>query len=199
MIISAQQAQNEYANHSLEVSWLFFSGTNANPYQTLLGAEFNNGKTTWFYQQTTSDHNGSLSREGQAGGGELPYANALKKHYENGNGSEYVLSENQLYYLFNVAMSNGAINWNSIKQVNMYSYTVSVNFYETNLDLALAFGRATMTIYVNIDEGKIFPIGFDDTWNLDSKDWGVRPYAPEVITRFFNTILDGKDFSITYP
>jgi hypothetical protein len=69
MIISAQQAQNGYANYSLEVSWLFFSGTNANPYQTFIGAQFNNGKTTWFYQQATSDHNGSLSREGQAGGG----------------------------------------------------------------------------------------------------------------------------------
>jgi hypothetical protein len=70
MIISAQQAQNGYANYSLEVSWLFFSGTNANPYQTFIGAEFNNGTTTWFNQQATSDHNGSTSKSGQAGGDE---------------------------------------------------------------------------------------------------------------------------------
>lgn len=86
-----------------------------------------------------------------------------------------------------------------MKQIGTHSYDVSVNFYTTNLDLALAFGRATMTIYADPNTGKIFPQGFNDTWNLDHKDWGVRPYPMEAVTRFFDSILDGNDFYITYP
>ena len=127
------------------------------------------------------------------------YANELKEHYEHGNGTEYVLSQYQLLDLFAGALLAGAIDRSSMVQIGTDSYDVSVNYYDTNLDLALAIGRATMTIYVNPSTGKISPQGFNDTWNLDAKDWEVRPYHIEIVARCFNLILDGESFSITYP
>ncbi len=80
-----------------------------------------------------------------------------------------------------------------------HSYDVSVNSYKANLDLGLVFGRATMNIHLDLHTGKIVPQGFHDAWNLDTKDWGVRPYSMEAITRIWDFILDGKEFYISYP
>ncbi len=77
------------------------------------------------------------------------------------------------------------------------TYSVPVNLYKTNLDLGLAFGRATM--YIKVTENGITPTGFYDYWDLDTKPWGIRSYPAEIITRYFDWQLNGTNFKITYP
>ena len=76
-------------------------------------------------------------------------------------------------------------------------YTTSISFYETNDDLHYSFGTATVK-YKVLDDNKIMYSGFKDTYNFDPKPWGVRSFKNEVITRTYNIISNGTEFSIYY-
>src|ERR1035437_3941024 len=94
------------------------------------------------------------------------FARELQSHYENGKGTDYHLSKERLYDIYNKAMENGALEWNKAKALGNNTYQVPANLYKT--DYALSFGRASLTIY-NDFSGKIYPTGFYDTWDLDPK------------------------------
>lgn len=77
-----------------------------------------------------------------------------------------------------------------------------VNFYKT--DYWASFGTAKLK-YRILDGNfknplnKIDFVGFSDKWDLDSKPWGTRSVPTEIITRWYNTILNGANFHISYP
>jgi len=118
-------------------------------------------------------------------------------HYIFGDGSPIHLSDKGFRNIYNTAVKNKAIEWNTINSLGNNRYSVSVNFYNTTFDLKNAFGRATF--YLQYDKGQFSPTGFYDYWDLDSKASGVRPGSAESTTRFFNSILNGTPFKITYP
>jgi len=124
------------------------------------------------------------------------FARELQNHYENGNGTDYHLSKERLYDIYNKAVINGSFEWNKAKSMGNNIYQVPTNLYKT--DYALSFGRATMYIY-NDFSGKIYPTGFYDTWDLDPKPWGTRSIPAELITRYYNWSLTGTNFKVTYP
>ena len=64
-------------------------------------------------------------------------------------------------------------------------------------DLHYSFGTASVK-YKILDDNKIIFSGFKDTYNFDPKPWGVRSFKNEVITRTYNKISNGTDFSIYY-
>ena len=127
----------------------------------------------------------------------IAFARELQKHYINGSGSDYHITAERLYNIFNQALVNDAIQWNKMTLVDGDVYKIPVNLYKT--DYYLAFGTAT--IFINLDlKGKIYPVGIFDIWDLDPKPWGERSYPAELITRYYNWRLrDGKPFKITYP
>ena len=125
------------------------------------------------------------------------YSSQFTLHYMFGDGSPLHLSDKGFRNIYNKAVKNKAIEWNTINSLGNNRYSVSVNFYNTSFDLKNAFGRATF--YLQYDNGQFRPTGFYDYWDLDSKASGVRPGSAESTTRFFNSILNGTPFKIIYP
>ena len=75
------------------------------------------------------------------------------------------------------------------------TYRVPVNFYKTDY---YSFGTAEMIIYK--DALTIKPIGFNDTWNLDFKEWEKgRSKKAEIVTRAMYGIFGGENYKVVYP
>jgi len=62
-IISSQQALNNYSSNQLEVTWLFFSGTEQNPFKTLTGAEFSDNSSVYFFDGNAADGGGGINSD----------------------------------------------------------------------------------------------------------------------------------------
>ena len=75
------------------------------------------------------------------------------------------------------------------------TYRVPVNFYKT--DYYYSFGTAEMIIYKDVLTIK--PIGFNDTWDLDFKEWGKRTPKAEIATRAMYGIFGGENYKVVYP
>jgi len=118
-------------------------------------------------------------------------------HYIFGDGSPIHLSKKGFNNIYNTAIKNSALEWNTLTSLGNNRYSVTANFYNTTFDLKNAFGRATF--YLQYNKGQFIPTGFYDYWDLDSKASGIRPGSAESTTRFFNFILNGTPFKITYP
>ncbi len=131
------------------------------------------------------------------------YANVLQDYYESKNGGTYHLSIWRFNNIIDAAWSKQGIEFQKAKyNPETGIYTVPVNFYKT--DYWASFGRATLEYRVldgNFKNpmNKIDFIGFHDTWDLDPKPWGTRSISSEIITRWYNTALDGINFNISYP
>ena len=156
--------------------------------------------STWKYVSPSGQGDGSLYWNAKVGA--IPesdpfYSSQFTLHYIFGDGSPIHLSDNGFSNIYNTAVKNKAIEWNSINSLGNNRYSVTANFYNTTFDLKNAFGRATF--YLQYDKGQFSPTGFYDYWDLDSKASGVRPGSAESTTHFFNSILNGTPFKITYP
>ena len=125
------------------------------------------------------------------------YSSQFTLHYIFGDGNPIHLSKNGFNNIYNTAVKYGALEWNTLKALGDNRYSITANLYKTTFDLKNAFGRATF--YLQYDKGQFRPAGFYDYWDLDSKASGVRPVSAESTTRFFNSILNGTPFNITYP
>ena len=117
----------------------------------------------------------------------------LKNHYITGEGEDVFLTKEQ----FTELIIHGKIDYANAELGEDGYYTTSISFYETNDDLHYSFGTATVK-YKVLDDNKIMYSGFKDTYNFDPKPWGVRSFKNEVITRTYNIISNGTDFSIYY-
>ncbi len=120
------------------------------------------------------------------------FFNRLRKHYEGKSGNDFVLSEKEFKFL----VRKGDINYNKFVRVGENRYEVSINFYDSDTDLALSFGRATLS-YSVVNDKKVFD-GFYDRYDFDSKELGVRSYTNEAMTRTYNTLFEGKSYNIYY-
>jgi RHS repeat-associated protein len=116
----------------------------------------------------------------------------LREHYESKTGDDFFITQKEFKWL----ISKGKINHNEFIRVGDNRYEASIDFYDSDKDLALSFGRATVS-YTSIN-GKIVYDGFYDKYDFDSKPWGVRTYKNEIITRLYNGISNGKSFEIFY-
>ena len=116
----------------------------------------------------------------------------LREHYESKSGDDFNLSAKEFKYL----TKKGNINYNKFVKVGDNRYEVSVNFYGSDSDLALSFGRATLSY--SVENGKKVFDGFFDKYDFDSKEWGVRSNSNEVLTRVYNPVSDGKSYNIYY-
>jgi hypothetical protein len=117
----------------------------------------------------------------------------LKNHYLKGEGEDVFLTKEQ----FTELIIHGKIDYANAELGEDGYYTTSISFYETNDDLHYSFGTATVK-YKVLDDNKNMYLGFKDTYNFDPKPWGVRSFKNEVITRTYNIISNGTDFSIYY-
>jgi hypothetical protein len=120
------------------------------------------------------------------------FFNRLRAHYEGKSGKEFSLSKKEFDYL----IKKGKIDYNNFTKVGPNRYETTINFYDSDKDLALSFGRATVSYKVE-NERLVFD-GFYDRYDFDSKKWGVRSTFNEILTRTYNTISDGKSFNINY-
>ena len=120
------------------------------------------------------------------------FFNRLREHYESKSGDDFNISAKEFKYL----TRKGEINYNKFVKVGDNRYEVSINFYNSDSDLALSFGRATLSY--SVENGKKVFDGFYDRYDFDSKEWGVRSNTNEVLTRTYNTFSDGKSFNIYY-
>jgi len=131
------------------------------------------------------------------------YANILQNYYESKNGGTYHLSIWRFNNMVDAAWNKQAIEFQNAKYNSETGiYTVPVNFYKT--DYWASFGKATLEYRILDGDfknpmNKINFIGFHDTWDLDPKSWGIRSFSSEIITRWYNLTLDGRNFKISYP
>ena len=125
------------------------------------------------------------------------FARDLQSHFETGGGGDYVISRERLQHMFHQALENGAFNWQDAKHLGDNKYAVPTDFYKTSY--YLSFGTATMKIFMDLSTGVVYPTGFSDGWNLDTKPWGIRSYPAEMLTRYYNWKLTGNNFNIRYP
>ena len=132
------------------------------------------------------------------------YANTLEDYYESNEGGTYHLSIWRFFDIVSEAKNSQAIEFHkAVYNEETGVYSVPVNLYKT--DYWVSFGRATLMY--KVDEGgnyknplnKIQFVGFRDTWDLDPKPWGTRPYLAEFVTRYYNRRLDGTNFHISFP
>ena len=54
---------NNYSSNQLEVTWLFFSGTEQNPFKTLTGAEFSDNSSVYFFDGNAADGGGGINSD----------------------------------------------------------------------------------------------------------------------------------------
>jgi hypothetical protein len=116
----------------------------------------------------------------------------LQNHYENGKGRDFTILHNEFQYL----LKKGEIDFKNATDIGNGFYSASINFYNSDADLALSFGRA-MVIYKPTN-GKNIYHHFYDRYDFDPKPWGTRSIQNEIITRGYNWYSNGKPFNIYY-
>jgi len=124
---------------------------------------------------------------------EYKFFEKLRKNYESKTGKEICLTRKEFDYL----LSKGKIKWETSRfndKTNIFS--AIIDFYDSNTDLKLSFGRAT--VYYIDNDGKAIFTGFHDKYDFDTKPWGTRSIPNEIITRGYNAYSSGKSFEINY-
>jgi len=120
------------------------------------------------------------------------FFNRLRQHYESKSGTDFNLTTKEFKYL----IKNGKIDFSKAIKIDENTYSVSINFYDSDSDLKLSFGRSTITY--RMENNKIIYSGFYDKYDFDPKPWGTRTFINELITRSYNTFSSGKSFDIYY-
>ena len=123
---------------------------------------------------------------------EKNYFWALKQHYLEGTGLDVFLTKDQ----FNTLMSHGKIDFSTVKLIDDDYFVANVSFYDSNLDLHLSFGTATVKFKMEDDRIEFY--AFRDTFNFDPKPWGARGIVNELIVRTYNKLSNGTQFGIYY-
>lgn len=90
------------------------------------------------------------------------YSSQFTLHYIFGDGSPIHLSKKGFNNIYNTAIKNSALEWNTLTSLGNNRYSVTANFYNTTFDLKNAFGRATF--YLQYNKGQFIPTGFYDYW-----------------------------------
>jgi hypothetical protein len=116
----------------------------------------------------------------------------LRNHYEQGSGEDFLLTQNEFKYL----IGQGKIDYENATPIDDKYYEASIDFYNSDRDLKLSFGRATVTY--RIENNQYVHTSFYDRYDFDSKPWGTRTYKNEIITRAYNTISNGTPFGIYF-
>lgn len=117
---------------------------------------------------------------------------ALKDHYMQGTGLDVFLTKDQ----FDNLMRHGKIDFSTVKLIDDDYFVANVSFYDSNLDLHLSFGTATVKFKMEDDRIEFY--AFSDTYNFDPKPWGARSTVNELIVRAYNKLSKGTQFSIYY-
>jgi len=123
----------------------------------------------------------------------IKFFSRLRSQYEGKSGNEICLSRKKLDYL----ISKGKIKWETSKyNESTKTFSAVIDFYNSDTDLKLSFGRAT--VYYMDNNGKAIFTGFHDVYDFDPKPWGTRSYTNEIITRTYNSYSSGKKFEINF-
>jgi len=100
---------------------------------------------------------------------EYKFFERLRKNYESKTGKEICLTRKEFDYLLN----KGKIKWETSRFNNKTNtFSAIIDFYVSNADLKLSFGRATV-YYIDKDGQAIFT-GFHDKYDFDTKPWGDK-------------------------
>ncbi len=123
----------------------------------------------------------------------IKFFNRLRNHYEGKSGNEICLTRKELDYL----ISSGKIKWETSKyNESTKTFSAIIDFYNSDTDLKLSFGKAT--VYYMDNNGKVIYSGFHDVYDFDPKPLGTRSIPNEIITRTYNVYSSGKAFEINY-
>ncbi len=123
----------------------------------------------------------------------IEFFSRLRAHYEGKTGTDIRLNRKEFDFL----ISRGKINWKASKyNESTKTFSTIIDFYNSDTDLKLSFGRAT--VYYIDNNGKATFTGFYDVYDFDPKPWGNRSFKNEVITRAYNVYSSGKGFEINY-
>jgi RHS repeat-associated protein len=114
----------------------------------------------------------------------------LFENYWQGNG-DTVLEISKFRGVANAAQSL-TVTSETIVPIGEGRYTAKVISFYGNADLDQAYGRATLFYDANSNA-----VGFRDTYDFDSKNWGIRPTQSEIQTRAVN--FSGKIFGNAKP
>lgn len=117
---------------------------------------------------------------------------ALKQHYIEGTGLDVFLTKEQ----FDNLMRYGKIDFSTVKLIDDDYFVANVSFYDSNLDLHLSFGTATVKFKMENDRIEFY--AFSDTYNFDPKPWGARGTLNELLVRTYNKLSNGTQFGIYY-
>ena len=117
---------------------------------------------------------------------------ALKQHYLEGTGLDVFLTKDQ----FDNLMRHGKIDFSTVKLIDDDYFVANVSFYDSNLDLHLSFGTATVKF--KMENNRIEFYAFRDTYNFDPKPWGERGTVNELMVRTYNKLSKGTQFGIYY-
>ena len=120
------------------------------------------------------------------------FCHRLLRHYINGSGETFYLSEQEFKYL----LSRGIITTELPKLFEGNNYA-NISFYESESDLLYSFGTGTVSYTISSDGIREY-LGFHDYYNFDPKPWGSRSIQAEIITRAANTFFKGTNFHIYY-
>jgi RHS repeat-associated protein len=124
----------------------------------------------------------------------IEFFSRLRAHYEGKTGTDIRLNRKEFDFL----ISRGKINWKASKyNESTKTFSTIIDFYNSDTDLKLSFGRAT--VYYTDNNGKATFTGFHDVYDFDPKPWGEgRSFVNEVITRTYNSYSSGKKFEINF-
>ena len=117
---------------------------------------------------------------------------ALKQHYMSGTGLDVLLTKDQ----FDNLMRHAEVDFTTAELIDDDFFIANVSFYDSNLDLHLSFGTATVKF--RFENNKIEFYAFRDTYNFDPKPWGVRGAVNELMVRVYNKMSNGTQFGIYY-
>jgi len=117
---------------------------------------------------------------------------ALKQHYLEGTGLDVFLTRDQ----FDNLMQHGEIDFSTAELIDDDFFIANVSFYESDLDLHLSFGTATVKF--KMENNRIELYAFRDTYNFDPKPWGERGPVNELLVRTYNKLSNGTQFGIYY-
>ena len=143
------------------------------------GGSSPSGKTVMVNGMIYSGHN-SYS--------DVSYFLTLLRYYQTQKGKPVYITEKMLAYL----LAKGKIT--GPKKMGDY-WKANIDFYGSDWDLALSFGKAT--IYYNMVDGQVNVFHFQDTYNFDWKARGDRSRLTEVLTRF-GSFIPGDSFDIIF-
>lgn len=82
------------------------------------------------------------------------------------------------------------------KRLSEQYCTASIDFYDSGFDLKYSFGKASVKFYSKGLYTRL--LGFHDRYDFDSKPWGTRSMSAELITRGYNSAVNGTPFEIYY-